>query len=74
MTELEAFDAALQLQRQQLVDIGKRNPLTNTPLNRTNAKLLEITDELSEQVYKRLVSDGKKFTFLPEILHFSRLR
>ena len=66
MTERESFNAAIQLQRQQLVDIGKRNPLTNTPLTKTSAKLLEITDELSEQVYKRLVSDGKKFTFLPK--------
>ena len=56
---------ALALQRQQLVDIGKRNPLTNTPLDSARARHLEIVDELSNQVFNRLVEERKKFTFLP---------
>lgn len=65
MTQNKSFFAALEQQRQQLVDIGKRNPLTNTPINKKNSRYLEITDELTEQVFKRLDTDGKRFTFLP---------
>lgn len=62
---------ALTLQRQQLVDIGKRNPLTNTPLDSSRARHLEIADELSNQVFNRLVEERKKFTFLPMSLDSS---
>ena len=65
MVKNESLLSALALQRQQLVDVGKRNPLTNTPLNRARSRYLEISDELSEQVFKRLDTEGKSFTFLP---------
>ena len=48
------------------MDIGKRNPLTNTPLDSERARHLEIVDERSDQVYSRLVEERKKFTFLPK--------
>ena len=64
--ELDAtFLDALAAQRKKLVEVGGRNPLTNTPLQRTRSKYLRIVDELSDQVFRHLVVEVKEFTFLP---------
>lgn len=49
--------------RQQLIDIGKRNRLTNAPVGKTRSKQLDIEDELSDEVFKLLYHQGKKMTF-----------
>ena len=55
----------LELSRKELLDLGLRNPLIN---HRLRAKQVKIVDELSIQIYRLLVTDGKSMTFdaLPE--------
>ena len=56
---------ALKLQRHNLLDIGKRNPLTNAPIRTFRRNQLLIAHELSDQIFQILFVEGKKFTFLP---------
>lgn len=49
--------------RQQLIDIGKRNRLTNAPVGKDRAKQLDIEDERSDEVFKILYLQGKKMYF-----------
>lgn len=56
---------ALELQRRNLLDIGKRNPLTNAPIRTFRRNQLLIAQELSDEIYRILFVEGKKFTFLP---------
>lgn len=51
--------------RQQLIDVGKRNRLTNAPVGKSRTKQLDIEDELSDEVFKILFHGGKKMTFEP---------
>ncbi|TCV08992.1 AAA domain-containing protein [Samsonia erythrinae] len=48
----------------ELLDLSARNKLLNIPRSKT-AKLLEIIDERSTEVYRLLVKEGKALTFLP---------
>lgn len=54
---------ALGSLRQQLVDISKRNRLTNAPVGKSRANQLDIEDEISDEVFKTLYLQGKKMTF-----------
>ncbi|MFB5743624.1 DUF3320 domain-containing protein [Cedecea sp. S5-13] len=54
----------LERARMELLDLSARNKLLNIPKSKT-AKLLEITDERSTEIYRLLVQEGKAFTFLP---------
>ncbi|WAL54079.1 DUF3320 domain-containing protein [Klebsiella variicola subsp. tropica] len=54
----------LERARTELLDLSARNKLLNIPRSRT-AKLLEIIDERSTEIYRLLVKEGKAFTFLP---------
>ncbi|MXW53789.1 MAG: DUF3320 domain-containing protein [Gammaproteobacteria bacterium] len=56
---------ALDLQRHNLLDIRKRNPLTNAPIRTFRRNQLLIAHELSDEIYRILYVEGKKFTFLP---------
>lgn len=56
---------AIELQRHTLLDIGKRNPLTNAPIRTFRRNQLLIAHELSDEIYRILFIEGKKFTFLP---------
>jgi very-short-patch-repair endonuclease len=58
------IDEALRQARRDLLDIGKRNRLVSTPRGRVRSTSIEILDELTEQVYSRLVVDGKAMSFL----------
>lgn len=60
-----ALEKALDEQRRRLLDIGKRNPLTNTPLTKNRTNQLRIVDELSDQIFDLLYRNGRTFTFLP---------
>ena len=51
--------------RQQLLDIGKRNRLTNAPIGKQRRNQLDIEDERSDEVFKILCQQGKKMTFAP---------
>jgi very-short-patch-repair endonuclease len=54
----------LERARTELLDLSARNKLLNIPRSKT-AKLLEITDERSTEIYRLLVKENKTFTFLP---------
>lgn len=54
----------LERARTELLDLSARNKLLNIPRSKT-AKLLEIIDERSTEIYRLLVKEGKVFTFLP---------
>ena len=56
---------ALERQRHNLLDIGKRNPLTNAPIRSFRRNQLLIAHELSDEIFRILFVEGKKFTFLP---------
>lgn len=55
----------LEISRKELLDLGLRNPLIN---HRQRAKQVKIVDELSTEIYRLLVTDGKSMSFdaLPE--------
>lgn len=55
----------LDKSRQALLDLSTRNRLLNIPRQRKSAKIIEIKDELSAEVYRLLVEDGKTLSFLP---------
>lgn len=56
---------AVAFLRRKLLDIGKRNRLINTPLLNARAKQLRVFDELSDEVFKLLVNQKRKMSFLP---------
>jgi len=62
MTELN-LSAELNRFRERLLDLSNRNPLLNYRITRT--RTLEIVDERPDQVFQRLVIDGKRFRFDP---------
>ena len=53
----------LEMARRELLDLTLRNPLLNHRLFK--AKGVEIVDELPEELYRILVTEGKTMTFLP---------
>ena len=54
----------LERARTELLDLSARNRLLNIPRSKT-AKLLEVIDERSTEIYRLLVKEGKVLTFLP---------
>lgn len=57
------LSAELNRFRERLLDLSNRNPLLNYHISRT--RTLEIIDERPDQVFQRLVVDGKRFRFDP---------
>ena len=55
----------LEASRKELLDLGLRNPLINY---RKRAKQVNVVDELTREIYRLLVTDGRKMSFkaLPE--------
>lgn len=51
--------------RKELLDLTTRNRLLSTSRSLARSSRLEIVDELSDEVYKRLVVEGKSMSFLP---------
>ena len=54
--------ARLEQARKELLDLGLRNSLLNY---RARANRINVVDEISAQVYKMLVTDGKQMCFAP---------
>jgi very-short-patch-repair endonuclease len=61
-----SIDLATELNRfrERLLDLSNRNPLLSYRTSRL--RTLEIIDELPDQVFQRLVNDGKTFRFKPQ--------
>ena len=53
------------MQGKKLLDLSNRNHLLNTPRHRRRSRALEIVDELSEEIFRILVSERKAMSFLP---------
>jgi len=51
--------------RRELLETSTRSRLLHTPLGSRRAKIIEIENELSEEVYRILVREGRPMTFLP---------
>ncbi len=62
--ELGLLQEKLERARTELLDLSTRNRLINTPRG-TKVKQVEIIDELSAEVFRLLVAEGKVMTFLP---------
>src|SRR5579863_4369390 len=60
---LDGLRAILNGVRKELLDLGLRNPLLNYRLLKSRG--LEVVDERSSDIYRLLVAEGKRFSFLP---------
>ncbi|MGV7209250.1 DUF3320 domain-containing protein [Oxalobacteraceae bacterium A2-2] len=55
----------LERARTDLLDLSARNRLLNIPRSAKSARVIEVVDEKSSEIYRILVTEGKTFTFLP---------
>lgn len=55
----------LNTSRKELLDLSTRNRLLSIPIDSKSARIIQISDELSDQVLRRLVAEKKSFSFLP---------
>ena len=60
----ESIALHLNKSRQALLDLSTRNRLLSLP-QRASSKLLNFYDELTPEIYRLLVADGKSLGFLP---------
>ena len=58
------IDEKLDRARTELLDLSARNRLLNMPRSAKGAKAIEVVDEVSTEVFRLLVGDGRPFTFL----------
>lgn len=65
MAHAIALHSVLENARRELLDLTSRNRLLNTPRGKSPSTRLEVVDELSHEVFRRLVVDGKSMSFLP---------
>ncbi len=64
MNSESLMDAKLGKARRDLLDLTARNKLLNTPRSKSRTSRLEIVDELSNEVFRILVTQKKTMTFL----------
>jgi very-short-patch-repair endonuclease len=55
----------LNRSRKELLDLSTRNRLLSIPVNSKSARIVEVHDELSEHVFRLLVTEKKSLSFLP---------
>lgn len=55
----------LNRSRRELLDISTRNRLLSIPVDSKSARIVQVRDELSEQVFRLLVTDKKSLSFRP---------
>ncbi len=55
----------LDRNRRELLDLSTRNRLLSIPIKSKSARIIEVHDELSEQVFNILVTEKKTLSFLP---------
>jgi hypothetical protein len=59
------IEAKLDRARMELLDLSARNRLLNMPRSGKSAKILEVVDERSSEIFRLLVGQNRVFTFLP---------
>ncbi|AEU36841.1 DUF3320 domain-containing protein [Granulicella mallensis] len=68
--ETSVFESDLPLEnkldraRTDLLDLSARNRLLHVPRSAKNARIIEVIDERSEEIFRLLVGESKTFTFL----------
>jgi hypothetical protein len=60
-----ALQSKLLDARMGLLDLSARNRLLNTPRSAKNARIIEIVDEKSAEVFRLLVTEERALTFAP---------
>lgn len=55
----------LDRSRKELLDLSTRNRLLSIPVNSKSARIIQVYDELSAEVFRLLVNEKKALTFLP---------
>lgn len=55
----------LHRSRNELLDLSTRNRLLSVPIGSKSARIVQVHDELSEQVFRLLVGEKKALGFLP---------
>ena len=56
----------LEAARRELLDLTTRNRLLSTPRHSPRAKTVEIVDEKASEIFRLLVAEAKKLSFLPK--------
>ncbi len=59
------IEAKLEQARRNLLELSTRNRLISMPVRRRRAKIIEIADGRSDEVFRILVSEGREMSFLP---------
>lgn len=62
-----SIEELLNRSRQELLDLSTRNRLLSLPVASKSARIICVHDELSEQVYRQLVTEKKALSFLPGV-------
>tara|TARA_R110002072_G_scaffold302710_2_gene487566 strand:- start:53610 stop:58475 length:4866 start_codon:yes stop_codon:yes gene_type:complete len=62
----DLIDAQITHSRRELLDLTARNRLINTPLTRSRSSRLDITDELSSEVFRIIVQERREMAFLSD--------
>jgi very-short-patch-repair endonuclease/DNA polymerase III delta prime subunit len=60
----DPIDAQITRSRRELLDLTARNRLINTPLTRSRSSRLDVTDELSSEVFRIIVQERREMAFL----------
>ena len=55
----------LDRSRKELLDLSTRNRLLSIPVNSKSARIIQVYDELSVEIFRLLVTDKKRLSFLP---------
>ena len=55
----------LDRSRKELLDLSTRNRLLSIPVNSKSARIIQVYDELSDEVFRLLVGEKKGLSFLP---------
>jgi very-short-patch-repair endonuclease len=59
------IEQLLERSRKELLDLSTRNRLLSIPVGSKSARVVRVVEELSEQVFRLLVTEGKSLSFLP---------
>ena len=62
----DPIDAQITRSRRELLDLTARNRLINTPLTRSRSSRLDITDELSSEIFRIIVQERREMAFLSD--------
>lgn len=62
---LLSTEQLLERSRKELLDLSIRNRLLSIPVGSKSARVVQVHDELSDQIFRLLVTEKKSLSFLP---------